>query len=284
LQMATIEGREHIFVAGFPNEWAEFARRNFRFLELHPHLSDIMNQAFLRTLTESDPIEKFAFGYGRLCCEDFQEAFLLCANGYGLGALKLLRTLYEHAVTLRYLHENSEELTRFYDYAYISEHKALKPILDTFGRQAFENSSISETEVESNFQRVRENFLITDCKARGTKRLNHTWNKLSFVDMAKRTGRLGTLIVPAYYVPLSHAHSSLASLTSRLVLLDGGGMTFNSAAQRREADTVLCVAHNIIVDVLEVQNERFPNAGLAEKIKSCVQDFVDIWKGRKPGS
>lgn len=276
--MADTQG--YSFIAGIPAEWQDFEARHRMFLERYSHLREALDTAFLRTLTRSEPIEKFVFGYGRLCCEDFSEVFLLCANGYGVGALKLLRTLYEHAVTLRYLHEHPEDLDNFWDFSYVAEHKVLKPIIETFGERAFENTPIRPTEVEERFQSVKDRFMITDCRKCETKRLNHTWSKLDFATMAKRSGRLGTLIVPAYYTPLIHAHSNVASLTSRLAPLEGGGFTFVPTAQRREADSVLVTAHNVILHVLEVQEERFSVPGLREKLQTCSQDFLDVWKGR----
>jgi hypothetical protein len=275
-----VDMQGYSFIAGIPAEWKDFEERHRTFLERYSHLREALNTAFLRTLTRSEPLEKFVFGYGRLCCEDFSEVFLLCANGYGVGALKLLRTLYEHAVTLRYIHEHPEELDNFWDFAYVAEHKVLKPIIETFGERAFENTPVRPAEVEERFQRIKDRFMITDCKKCGTKRLNHTWNKLDFATMAKRAGRLGALIVPAYYVPLNHAHSTFASLASRLALLDGGGFTFVPTAQSKEADTVLITAHNVILQVLEVQDERFSVPGLKEKLQTCSQDFLDIWKNR----
>jgi len=275
-----VDTQEYSFIAGAPAEWGDFEGRHRAFLERYPRLQEALETAFLRTLMRSEPIEKFVFGYGRLCCEDFSEVFLLCANGYGVGALKLLRSLYEHAVTLRYLHEHPEELDDFWDYAYVAEHKVLQPIIKTFGERAFENTNVRATEVEERFQSVKDHFMVTDCKKCGTKRLNHTWNKLDFATMAKHAGKLGALIFPAYYVPLTHAHSNVASFTSRLAPLDGGGFTFVPTAQRKEADTVLVTAHNIILQVLEVQDERFSVSGLKEKLQTCSQDFLDIWRSR----
>jgi len=278
-----VDTQEYSFIAGTPTEWRDFENRHRALLERYSRLQEALNIAFLRTLTRSEPIEKFVFGYGRLCCEDFFEVFLLCANGYGVGALKLLWTLYEHAVTLRYLHEHPEELDDFWDFAYVAEHKVLQPIIETFGERAFENTPVRATEVEERFQSVKDRFMVTDCRKCGTKRLNHTWSKLDFATMAKRTGRLGTLIVPAYYTPTIHAHSTVASLASRLALLDGGGFTFVPTAQRKEADTVLVTAHNVILQVLEIQDERFCVRGLKEKLRTCCQDFLDIWEnGNSP--
>lgn len=264
------------FIAGKPTEWEDFERRNRLFLERYSHLSEALNIAFVRTLTQSEPIDKFVFGYGRLCCEDFMEVFLLSANGYGVGATKLIRTLYEHAVTLYYLNEHPFELDNFWDYSYVTEHKLLKPIRETFGSRAFENTSIREAEIEEGFSRVKDRFMVTDCKKCGSQRLNFTWNKLDFVSMAKQAGPLAALILHGYYGPLTQAHSHGATLASRLTLLENGGITFVPDAQRKESDGALLTAHEIILCVLEVQKTRFDLPDLEEKLDVCHKDVEDI--------
>jgi len=55
--------------------------------------------------------------------------------------------------------------------------------------------------------------MIPVCDHPGSKmRLNHTWNKLDFVAMAKKAGEIGKLIVPGYYFPLRHAHPDIRRL------------------------------------------------------------------------
>lgn len=231
----------------------------------------------------ADPIDKFVFEYGRLCCEDFNEVLLMSANGYGVGATKLLRTLYEHAVTLDYLNEHPDELDDFWDYAFVAQHKYHRAICDAFGEQAFESSRVREEDVERAFESVKERFMVTNCKKCQSKKLNHTWNKLDFVSMAKQSGGLGALIIPGYYFPLTHAHSTAASLTSRLTLHDGI-VSFVPTAQREEAEVAVRTAHSVILRVLEIQDTRFAVPGLREKLQTCFQDYLDIWKDRKPNS
>lgn len=48
-------------------------------------------------------------------------------------------------------------------------------------------------------------------------------------------------------------------------------------SQPEMADEALLVAHNCILDVLEVQNERFKIDGLGEQLQTCLHDYVEIW-------
>jgi hypothetical protein len=265
---------EGVLFFGFPEEGEKFQQRHPLWAERFPNLARAIDMAFTRVQLMSAPEDKFVYLYGRMCAEDFMEILLVCGNGYGAAGMKLLRSMYEHAVTLRYLHEHPDEVAAFMDYHRVQQYKLMKPILQTFGEGAFSPEMVAD--VERKFEEVKTNFMITDCKTCGTKRLNHTWNKLDFVSMAKKTGSLGSLIVPGYFLPLRHAHSTFGGLSERLQITDDR-MEFQGESQTELADQALTVAHNCILNVLEVQNERFKIDGLSEQLQTCLTDFLQIW-------
>jgi hypothetical protein len=267
------------FTRGFPEEWNDFEERHRLFLERFPNLVAALNTAFIRRATLSEHIDKFVFFYGRLCCEDFFEVGLCCGNGYGAAALKLVRSLYERAVTLRYLHEHPEELKDFWDYHHVATYKLMLPVDATLGAKAIPEAM--RTKVTADFEGVKEQFMVTACEKCGTKRLNHTWNKLDFVSMSKKTGTIGKLIVPGYYLPLRHAHATVGALLSRMEDNEVEGLSFAPTAQRKEADEALMSAENIIVDVLNVQEERFKIPGLKDQIQRVIEDFMEMYAKAK---
>jgi len=260
---------------GFSDEWEDFGKRHPALLERFPTFISAITAAFIRDTTLSELIDKFVLLYGRLCCEDFSEVLLCCGNGYGFAGQKLVRSLYERAVTLRYLHEHPDELQAFIDFNDVATRKLLLSAEETFGRQLLQPDA--REKVEEDYKTVQAQFMVTDCKVCGTKRLNHTWSKLDFAAMAKRVGSLGDLIVPAYYMPLRQAHATFGSLLSRLAEGERQEILFNHAAQRKQADYALMTAHNIMLDVLKVQDERFKVPELGEKIEECFRDFSEIY-------
>lgn len=270
--------RELLF--GFSEEWEDFGKRHPLLLERFPNFINAIAATFIRDTSLPEPIDRFVLLYGRLCCEDFSEVLLCCGNGYGQGAQKLVRSLYERAVTLHYLHEHPEELQAFMDFHHVATHKLLVSAEETFGKQLV--SREARAKVEEDYAAVKEQFMVTDCKKCGTKRPGHTWNKLDFVAMAKKVGGLGTLIVPAYYMSLRQAHATFGSLLSRLEEGESENILFKHAAQRKEADYALMTAHNIMLDVMKVQDERFKVPGLAGQIEQCFTDFMEVY-AKKPG-
>jgi hypothetical protein len=261
-----------------PEEWKDFEKRHVLFFERFPHLDSALQTAFIRTVSLSEPIDKFVFQYGRLCVEDFFEVALCSGNGYGMAAQKLLRTLYERAVTLMYLNEHPDEVDAFIDFQRIQDYKVLKSIEETMGEGTISADTISEAKARC--EEVKGKFMVDHCKACGTERLNHSWSKLNFVAMSKKTAGLNRLVVQGYYVPLKHAHATFGALSSRLEVTDDDTISFAPTAQRIPADGAFRVAHSVILQILLIHNQRFKVAGLEEKLQICMQDFLDTW-GKK---
>ncbi len=260
-----------------------FAEASTAFDRRHPHWSAVLgrlwqtiNIASTRRQTMSGSIDKFVYFYGNLVAEDFMELFLMAVNGYGYGAMKLLRSMYEHTVTLKYLHDHPDELQAFFDFDRVQQYKLMKPILETFGEGVLPTDVVEET--QRRYAEVKDKFMMKSCKSKtcDERRVGHTWSKLDFVSMAKTTGAIGSLIVPGYFMPLRHAHSTVRAMTERLGHGDGH-MGFNRELQPEEADQALMTAHNCVLVALEIQDERFKIPGLKSAVENCVRDWALIW-------
>jgi hypothetical protein len=261
-------------IVGIPEEWENFGQRHGRFLERFQDLEAAINTAFVRTIEISIPLDRIIYFSGRLCAEEFNEIYLLCGNGYGVAALKLVRGMYERTVTTRYLSAHQEEAQNFLDFHWVSQRKLMKAIDETFGPELL--SQEKRDEVEREFQRVRERFTVTDCKECKTTRLNYTWSKLDFVSMAKKAGPVGQLIVPGYYLPTKETHSTIDAIFTRLDP-EARGLIFDGGPQRKRADDAMLTAHNLILDNLDLQADYFKLTNLEEQLKKCVSDFMYIW-------
>ncbi len=265
-------------IFGYPDQWEAFERRNAKFIERFPALDHALKMTFVREFTTNTPAERAIHFLGRLCIEDFMELLSLAANGYGIGALKLLRGLYERVVTASYLANNPDEADLFLEFRFISRHRALQAYV-TAGKPGKEWLDRAE-EARQEFERVKGKFEIDDCKKCGTKRTNHTWSKLDFVSMAKTTD-LGKLLANAYYEPLNHAHSTFEAVMLRLKRSPSDQILFESGPQPKEADRALMVAHAVMVELIGVQARFFKLPELVKVYEQCARDHVEIWSNRR---
>lgn len=265
-------------IYAFADACSVFDQRHPEWHEVFVRIWKTINLAFSRRMSTSADIEKFVYFQGNLVAEDFMELFLLAANGYGYGAMKLLRSMYEHTVVLKYLHDHPEELDAFFDYDRVQQHKLMQPIFDTFGEDALPRSTVEET--KQRYEEVKDRFMVKTCNVEGCTcthtRINHTWSKLDFVAMAKKTGDIGKLIVPAYFDPLRHAHSTYRAVRERLEEVDGH-IGFSRESPPEEADKALMAAQNCLLVALQVQKERFNIPGLEEAFQTGIQDWARIW-------
>lgn len=257
------------------NKQAEFIKRHQSFLERFPNLKRAFDAVLVRQISDSDLTDRIVFNLGRLCVEDFMEILILAGNGYGIGALKILRGMYEKAVTAWYLHANPEETENFMDFFWVSQHKLTRAVADTFGEGVLPKGRLEET--ERMYKDVRNRFMVTVCEKCGTTEPNYTWSKLDFVSMAKRVPSIGQFIVPAYYIPTQQAHSTMRAILSRLEEGQDNGIVFGGEAQRNEADDALRLGHLFTLSVLELQKEHFKMEALKDQIEMVIADYNEIW-------
>src|SRR5271166_5302349 len=93
--------------------------------------------------------------------------------------------------------EHPAEVETFIDYYHVQNDKLISRLVETFGDNILPAEVIAEARRKA--AEVKQDFMVPVCDHPGAKmRLNHTWSKLDFVAMAKKTGDLGKLIIPGY--------------------------------------------------------------------------------------
>ncbi|MCX5886548.1 MAG: DUF5677 domain-containing protein [Proteobacteria bacterium] len=259
---------------GFPDEWQAFLKRHPRFAEkLHP-LSKTLQSVFIREVETSKPADQVVFFLGRLCVEDFMEILLLCGNGYGIGGMKLLRGLYERAVTLGYIAKKPDKAEQFLEYHYVNQGRQFNHANEVFPMDKHLSSEQIE-QIQSEYKRTKEKYQEVLCKKCGITRTRFSWSELDLQSMAREAG-LCDLYLMCYYDPTLQAHATISSLIARTKLKENGQMTFDEGAQHEKAKLALIGAHNIILYVLDVVNKYF-KMGLEDEVQERFADFNYIW-------
>jgi hypothetical protein len=265
---------------GIPESWAAFGKLYPEFLKRFENLKRALDVAFTRDLTTSEPVDRVVLFLGRLCVEDFFEILLLVGNGYGDGALKILRGMYERVVTARYLDMHPDMTSQFLDFHWVQQHKVTNAIRRIYGEKALPSERVEE--VESNYQRVKDGFQVELCEQCGRRGLGYTWSSLDFVSMAHATGSTGRLIALGYYLPMRESHSTAGAILHRLQAEADGRVVFDGGPQWKEADAALSTAHNLLLNILDLHKEHFNLQGLEQPLAVCLADFGEVWKPSSP--
>jgi Family of unknown function (DUF5677) len=262
---------------GFREEWADFTARHPVFVQRIPNIEKALSVAFLRTHLESSLAQRTIYFLGSLIREEFMEILLLSANGYGIGAQKLLRGMYERAVIARYLYKHPEEAGDFLAYKRVDDRKLMIATRDCMPDVRFSPEQIEK--IEKGFQDVKERFMVRECSQPDCsgRRLNHTWSKKDFVSMARESDGLYPLLSYGYYLPTREIHSTVGAIFSRLdadALGKDEQLIFDSGSQRARADEAIIAAHTILLNMLELQLECFHISELEPLLRTLVEDFA----------
>ncbi len=226
---------------GSEEQWREIDER-------HPGVIEALNELIClsgRVAGTSVRLESLAheivFALSRVCIEECWEILLLASNHYGTGALKILRGLYERAVTVTYISKNPEKAQRFRNFAAIQEHRTLAHARKLFPDQVLDEAlkPMSVVQLEENYKRLKPEFQKTKCKACKSTETANTWD-IDLPSMAERAGEgLPGLLLTAYAVPTLEFHATLASALSR-TSENGGHVVFDYRSSVTDID--LCIA------------------------------------------
>ena len=111
-------------------------------------------------------LSRFCFWLGQRFRQDFLEVSS-AINGYGAGATKILRSLYERAVTIEYLVQNPNKVDRFLQFAAIQENRAVEAALkqipqDQVDAEMRPENTVAET--RKRYEQYKGNFKATACR------------------------------------------------------------------------------------------------------------------------
>src|SRR5437899_1976806 len=104
-------------------QWKIFSFRHERFLQRLPYLEQTLNLAFGRTADTPNAVDKAVFLFGVQCSESFEEILFLCSEGLTAGAQTIVRSMFERAVTARYLYQHPDEAENLRDFYWVSTRK-----------------------------------------------------------------------------------------------------------------------------------------------------------------
>ena len=223
------------------------------------------NKCFGREPRPKNHLENICFWLGHTCRQDFLEVVFLAINGYGAGTTKILRSLYERAVTIDYLIQNPDKVARFLQFAAVQENRAMEAALrqiqqDQIDAQMGPENTVAE--IRKRYEQYRGNFKATACAVCGLK-TPPSWD----IDLASMIQRVGEpykrLFVLAYTNPNFQIHATLASASPH-----------DEDREENDAKTALMVATELLLAVIGSQNALF-SLNLQADLEACTKDLRD---------
>jgi hypothetical protein len=268
---------------GSQEEWERFNIRFPKFVEKYGALELVRDKVFQRSGV-GDKLQRVIFGLGRVCSEDFQQALILCGNGFGIGALQIIRGLYERQTTAAYLIRHPEDLDDFLDYHFVQMRRGLNHARKMYTGDDFIKLVPKERQdqIEQDYQAVINRFTEKVCEKCNTTKPMASWSKHSTPELARRAERgLAELYYVHYFQPTMFSHSSVYSLLARLRENEEGMPVFDNEGQRKHIPDALVAAHLLLIHVLDMHNDYF-KLRLEGDIRRIYEDYKECWVGYEP--
>jgi Family of unknown function (DUF5677) len=251
------------------DELDRFKARHPSFAAAATRLQEMLDRALNRPLqpVAGTPtlLQSAIFFLGHQAADGFFDIVLLAVHGYGMGALKLLRPLYERVVTALYLIKYPNQVNAFDAYGDIHAgrfvNRAKKDGLDL-------SAAPAEwlREVEKAYEAALPSFTDAPGRVRGS------WTELNLEALARKVG-LETLYAPCALWPTMQLHTTRAGLDARLRVSNQGSL-FTHEPQPDHADYAVKQLHDLIVYLLGMLNDFF---GWHLDLRALVQDVQTCW-------
>ncbi len=253
------------------------------FFNEHPNFSgqfeklmSIANRCFGRLCQYNNRAEEMMFGLGQTCCRDYLEIAFMGVHGFNIATTKLLRGLYERAVTHAYIIKNPEKVMKFISFGAVQDYRVMKGVLEAgVSEEAFDRYMPPEKSVAKITERrneVKDEFKVEECEVCGME-APMSWDKLSIGAMAKKAGPLyKAFYLGGYAIPNLHVHATLVSA----VYLEGADEKTATAVRKYEAYSNMGQASAIVLFVLQEQNELF-KLGLERELEAAEKAIAEEW-------
>ena len=253
-----------------------------KFKAIEQGIDDSVDAVFGRSLEMRSIAAKVILSLGWVVVEDFREIYVLAEMCLGVGAMKLLRGLYERSVTASYLSLHPEAAQAFLDYSHVQRrkfHRHAELILDLSDR--FPREKVEE--LERNYERVKGQFEETLCEQCGTKRIRFSWSSLDLASMAHHAeDGLREHYLHCYYMPTLQAHATTSSILAR-VKTTSDGKFLPHKSQYSHAETALVYGHLLLIYALRTQNAYF-KLGLDSMIQARLEEWYTMLSELKSAS
>lgn len=235
----------------------------------------------MKALPEDDPEslklrstlqrKQISYYLSHAAIQDIYDIVLLAANGKGAGALKIVRGMYEHLVTARFIVLNPDEAKPFIADLHLRGAALVKywneVVPEVLRKQASEAEIKTFEDQAASVQAERRQSI---CKKCGQLKPDALWTKTNLYDMAQKVGQgLDELYTECYRIPSAYHHATALGLQFKAT--SSGDLS----AGRRDGALAVILCHQLLLNALRFQNEFF-ELNLASAIAASEQEFHDI--------
>ena len=248
-----------------PQTWAEFQQFRPSFDDIIAkwrfHLLNLLKRTIeCKTRRDNDRVGHLIIGFILPSINDLDDLMLLIVRDRHRGAHRILRTIYERVVTLKYIAQNPTLAADFMEYDAIDWSQVMMGVEETSGLAL---SEPAKTNLSTAAAEARKKFKGETCPECGLRKQT-SWTKLSSKAMADRVG-------------LGHMHYFAFVEPSKLIHPTYWGIN-NVVSERSPLYNTLNYFHELLVHLVLLHRRHFSQATQPTPMMwSAVHDFLNVW-------
>lgn len=252
-------------IAGFPEFWQEAHDVQPDLFQALHDLEPLATKLFAQP--EQGLLHRVLRHLAVAVSNSFGAVVTLCLNGYGADAVRIVRSMFEGAITATYLKDHPDKADDYIDFHWVQQKRRLD-YFKRYDRKSYDSISEDDRrEISKHFRRVRTRF-------QGRKRKpRQSWHKQPLSQMAEKVG-FEHLYKTFYGWASSLHHLDISALQAQSDQLTAEPKIAPSKSNIRDA---LMIGHNSVLHVLRVLNE-VAALGFEEALQEHVDKFETVWQ------
>ncbi len=219
--------------------------------------------------------DQIIFTLGRIAVDDFSELIVLAGNGWGIGALKTLRGIYERVVHSAYFALKPETAPAFAASFWTHKSKVWRLLVGLNPKHAEKGTPEDIEKIMAEAKAAQEKKKESVCKCCGQIKKVDAWTALDLFPWRRSRGNYSrSCICIATWNP-PHTCMRLAQAQRHELKKADHGWIYRINTED-EAEMALVYGHKLLLYNLKIQNDHF-DLGLAEELQARCEAWALIW-------
>lgn len=263
------DSTQHKLAFGYPDYWTKIHSQFEKQLGSIHELFILCDQALREAENRAvEPLQNIVCFLTRSTMAGASEATILCGNGCGAGAMKIVRGMYESRWTAEYLRRNPDELQDYLEFGKLigwdrvrfARRHSPSRITEEVGRQA-----------EDRFNEAKGRF------TRPNGEVRQKWSKKQIRQIAKDIGCEREYDLP-YAIASSIHHANFEGLLTNFDFTNEEAVPAPPPSLAW-IERALLAAHGNLYHAVDTLNNCC-NLDLQQKIDGARQKYIEVWSSR----
>jgi Family of unknown function (DUF5677) len=250
---------------GYREFWPQARKEHAPMLSLVSKLTILLNKMlYASDKKQRGEVELAVYYLTQITGFGMNDVRLLCGNGSGTGAMKIVRGMFETSLLAEYLRCNPNEVSDYVDFGCVLGWRRFQQLT---GKERERVPPERVKQLEDEYNEVKDRFTNKNGDVR------HRWTTKSIGKMAEELGRSDQYDL-VYGLACSLHHANFEGLTGHFEMKDGG-LKMDGPPSLAWTDAALISAHMFLVLALNTLNDS-SELGFDDRITGAIRDFESV--------